>query len=214
MSADIVTLGAASISKAGVVTWQAKVPVGNDNQDAEPFGEPDVFQSLGVDSIPYPTTEDGRAEGLILRDVGGKDAVCVGARDTRNNAFIGRMKPGDTTVHATGPKATAQCFLKNSSKQAGIAVDDADKKSMLFLLDGKNKKAQLTARGAMIEIDAEGRIILTGKGGASIIIDKKITFVGDIVIPGLKGFLMQCVAPASPAGPAALAMTAVQGVSG
>lgn len=213
MSGDIGILGAASI-KAGVITWQVVIEVGNDNDDVEPFGEPDVFQSLGIDSMPYPKTAEGYAEGLILRDCGGKSAVCIGARDTRNNSFIGRMKPGDTTVHATGPKATAQCFLKNASKQAGLAVDDAENKSMMFLLDGKNKKSQWAVRGAIIEIDPEGRIIFTAKGGAGLIIDKKISFVGDIVIPGLKGFLMQCVSPASPAGPAALAMTAVQGVSG
>ncbi len=214
MSSDIVSLGAASISKAGVITWQAKVPVGNDNDDTESFGEPDVFQSLGVDSIPYPATDDGRAEGVILRDCGGKDAVCIGARDTRNNAFIGKMKPGDTTVHATGPKATAQCFLKNEKKQAGLAVDDAEGKTMLFLLDGKNKKAQLTARGAMIQIDEDGSITLTAKRGASLRLDDKIYVIGDLVLPGLKGYLMQCVSPASGPALGALAMSAVLGVSG
>lgn len=213
MSGDIGILGASNI-KNGVVTWQVNIAVGNDNNDVEPFGEPDVFQSLGIDSIPFPKTDEGYAECLMLRDVGGKSAVCVGARDTRNNAFIGRMKPGDTSLHATGPGATAQCFVKNANKQAGLAVDDADKKSMLFLLDGKNKKSQWTARGAMIQIDEDGSITFTAKGGASLKLDDKIYVVGDVSLPGLKGFLMSCTAPASPGGVGSLPMTAVQGVGG
>lgn len=214
MSGDIVTLGAASIT-AGVITWQAVVPIGNDNDDVEPFGQPDVFQSLGVMAIPYPKTDEGRAEGLILRDCGGKDAVCIGARDTRNSAFVGKMKPGDTSLIATGPGATAQCFLKNEKKQAGLAVDDADGKTMLFLLDGKNKKAQWSARGAMIQIDTDGSISFTEKGGAGLLLKGgKVFVIGDFVLPGLKGYLMQCALPASGAGAGAVAMTAVLGVSG
>lgn len=216
MSADIVTLGAASISKAGVITWQASVPVGNDNDDVEPLGEPDVIQSLGVDSVPYPKTDEGRAEGLVLRDVAGKDSVCVGGRDTRNNAFIGKMKPGDTTLHATGPGATAQCFVKNEKKQAGFAVDDADKKSMMFLLDGKNKKMQLTARKAMLEFAPNGDISLVNAQGAGILIQGgKIVILGDLSLPGMTpGMTLMQGAP-KPEGPGPLSgvLTPVLGVS-
>jgi hypothetical protein len=216
MASDIVSLGAASISKAGVITWQAKVPVGNDNDDAEPFGEPDVFQSLGVDSVPFPATDDGRAEGVILRDCGGKDAVCIGARDTRNNAFIGKMRPGDTTVHATGPKATAQCFLKNEKKQAGLAVDDVSGKTMMFLLDGKNKQSKWMARGAVVQLEEDGAVSVTEKGGASLILrDGKIFVMGDLVLPGMKPgmVLMQGPPSGSPGGAASVPLLPVTGIS-
>jgi hypothetical protein len=215
MSADIVTLGAASISAGGIITWQAAVEIGNDNDDVEPFGQPDVIQSLGVASLPYPKDNEGRAEGLILRDCGGKDGVCIGARDTRNARLVGKMGPGDTTLHSTGPGSVAQCFLKHKKKQAGLATDDVDGKSMMFLLDGKNKKSQWTARGAGIQFLSDGAISITEKGGAGFILrGGKIFVMGTLVLPGLKGYLMQCVSPSSPAGPAALAMTAVLGVSG
>lgn len=212
---DIGILGASKIT-AGVVTWQVTIAVGNDNNDVEPFGEPDVFQSLGIDSVPFPKTEEGYAECLVLRDIGGKDAVCIGARDTRNNAFIGRMKPGDTSVHATGPAATAQCFLKNANKQAGLTVDDADKKSMMFLLDGKNKKSQWTARGAIFQIAEDGSIAITEKGGAGMIFrDGKIFVVGALVLPGMKpGQVLAQMLPAGQPPGGAVAMLPVMGVGG
>jgi len=213
VSAEIGILGAAQVT-AGVVTWQVNVAIGNDNDDVEP-GSGDVFQGLGLTSLASPKDDEGYAECVFLRDVGGKPQVCIGARDTRNAKLVGRMQPGDTTLHSTGPGSVAQCFLKHSKKQAGLATDDVDGKSMLFLLDGKNKKAQLTARGAMIQIDEDGSVAITEKGGAGLILrDGKISIIGDLSLPGLTGFLMQCTSPASPGGSAAAPMTAVKGVSG
>jgi hypothetical protein len=217
MSADIVTLGAASISAAGIITWQAAVEIGNDNDDVEPFGQPDVIQSLGVASLPYPKDNEGRAEGLILRDCGGKDGVCIGARDTRNAKLVGKMGPGDTTLHSTGPGSVAQCFLKHKKKQAGLATDDVDGKSMMFLLDGKNKKAQLAARGAIVEIAPNGDISIINKQGTGILIQGgKIVILGELSLPGMTpGMALVQGAPIpQPPGPiAAGQFTPVLGVS-
>jgi hypothetical protein len=216
MSADIVTLGAASISALGVITWQASVPVSNDVDDVEPFGEPDVIQSLGLASVPYPANEDGRAEGLILREVGGKDGVCIGGRDTRNAKLVGKMGPGDTTLHSTGPGSVAQCFLKHKKKQAGLATDDVDGKSMMFLLDGKNKKMQLTARKAMFEFAPNGDISLVNAQGVGILIQGgKIIILGDLSIPGMQPgmALMQGLPKPEGPGPLSGTLSPVLGVS-
>lgn len=215
-SADIGILGQSAIAN-GVITWQVNVPVGNDNEDVEPCGEVDVMQGLGLASMPFPKTAEGYAEALMLRDCGGKDVVCVGARDTRNAELVGKMKPGDTTLHSTGPGSVAQCFLKHEKKQAGLATDDVTGKTMMFLLDGKNKKAQLTARGAMIQIDEDGSILIVEKGGAGIKLqDGKIFILGDLVLPGMTpGFVLAQMAPAGqPPGPAAVLLTPLKGVSG
>lgn len=194
MTADLGILGTSEI-KDGVITWQVNVAVGNDNDDVEPGGNVDVYQGLGLASMPYPKDNTGYAEGVFLRDCGGKDQVCIGARDTRNATLVGRLKPGDTTIHSTGPGSVAQCFLKHGKKQAGLATEDADDKTMMFLLDGKNRKAQLTARGAMIEIGKDGSISLTAKGGAGIIIrDGKVAIIGELALPGMKpGFALAMV---------------------
>lgn len=211
MQADIAVGGASSL-KEGVPQWQASIPVGDETSDVDPFGEIQVFQALGIDSLPFAADESGKAELVILRDCGGRSAVCIGARETRNADFIGKMSPGDTSVHATGPKATAQCFLKNTKKQAGLAVDDAQSKTMLFLLDGKNKKAQWTARGAMIEITVEGDIVFTSKGGASLLLSDKVYVLGDLSLPGMTPgmALMQGPAVGDPTGVSPL--LPVQGV--
>jgi hypothetical protein len=204
MEAEIGILGASSLLK-GVPRWQFNIPVGNDNDDVEPGGQVDAFQSLGHASVPYPKTEAGYAEGLALRDCGGKSLVCIAGRDTRNAGVVGKMKPGDTAVFATGPDATAQCFLKNTNKQAGLAVDDKDGKSMMFLLDGKNKKMQLTARKAMFEFAPNGDISLVNAQGVGILIQgSKIVILGDLSLPGmLPGMaLMQGPPIGYPAAPA------------
>lgn len=210
---DIAVLGASRVID-GVTVWQANVPVANDVDDVEPFGELDIFQALGVSSLPFPKDDSGHAEAVFAEDCGGRNAVCLGARDTRNAALVGKLKPGDTTVHSTGPGSVAQCFLKHEKKQAGLATEDANSKSMLFLLDGKNKKAQWTARGAIIEIGEDGSITLTAKGGAAIKLDDKIYLLGDVSIQGMQPgmVLMQGPPSGSPGGPASVPLMPVMGV--
>lgn len=213
MEADIGLLGASAIVN-GVVTWQVNVAVGNDNDDVEPSGNVDVLQSLGVSSLPYPKDDDGYAEATMLRDIAGRAVVCIGGRDTRNAKLVGKLKPGDTTLHSTGPGSVAQCFLKHEKKQAGLATEDADGKSMILVLDGKNKRIQITARGAAIQIDDDGSITLASKGGAGIKLDNKINFLGTVSLPGMTPgmALMQGPPSGSPGGPASAPMFPVMSV--
>ncbi len=114
--ADIALLGASKIGANGSPVWQPAVPITDDSEDLEGFGECQVFQSLGISSLPYQKDENGFAECLVMRNVGGRDAVCLGARDTRSAKIVGNLKPGDTVVHSTGPSEAAQLQLKEEKR--------------------------------------------------------------------------------------------------
>lgn len=214
MELDIGILGAAALED-GVPAWQVNVAVGNDNNDVEPCGEVAVFQPLGFNSMPAPKDGDGHAEALFARDVAGRSVVVLGGRDARQADRVGKMGPGDTGICATGPKATAQVQCKAKKRQVFMAVDDAQDKTMMLLLDGKNKKAQWAARGAMVEISEDGDISIVNKEGSGILIQgNKIHIVGELALPGMTpGFaLMQGLPAGQVAGPAAVLLTPVQGV--
>jgi hypothetical protein len=213
---DVVILGAAKLVD-GIATWQASVPVGDDTEDVETFGEIDVIQSLGITSTPYPKDESGYSECVVARDLPGRVGVCIGARDTRNAGFLGKQSPGDSTLHATGPGAVAQCFVKNEKRQAGLATENSKAETMVFVLDGKNDKGQWACNGALIEIDPDGDISLVTAGGAAILLQGgDIFFRGNVHLPGINPgmALMQGPQTGSPGGAAAAPMFAVNGVGG
>lgn len=213
---DFFIIGAAKLV-GGISRWQAIVPVGDDTSDVESLGELDVFQSLGISSTACPKDDDGFVECIGARNVGGGPGVCLGARDTRNTTFLGNQSPGDTTVHATGPGAVAQCFLKNKKRQAGLATENSKGESMVFVLDGKNDKGQWACNGAMVEIDPDGDVSIVSKGGAAILIQGgDIYFRGQAHFPGIPPGMAIMVGPAvgSPGGGAAAPMTGLKGVGG
>lgn len=215
IDADIAILGASKVID-GVPVVQANVPVGDLTEDVESFGEIEFFQCLGIDALPYPADDSGYAEGLIIKGAGGRNAVCGGARETRNQKFIGNMKPGDVTMHACGPSAVSQVFCKREKRQVGMATEDAGGKTLLFMLDGKNKKAQLAVSGAMIEIGEDGSITLVEKGGAGIKLEGgKVYILGELSLPGLNPGMTLVQALPAPQGPGPLTnpLAPVLGVS-
>lgn len=216
MEADIVKLGA-SVLVDGVPTWQAQAKITDDQNDEEPFGQIDAFQSLGFASCPAPANDAGYAQAVVIRDCGGKSSVAVGANDPRNAAVVGKLGPGDTAMFATGPGASSQVQCKAKKKQVVMATDDADKKTMMFLLDGKNKKVQLAARGAMFQIDVDGDFAIVNKQGTGLLIQGgKVVILGDLSLPNMTpGMALVQAAPIpQPAGPlVAGQLTPVLGVS-
>src|SRR5690349_11024216 len=119
LNVDIAILGASSVDKkTGVVLWEPIVPITDGDADVEPFGLTAVYQALGFASMPFPKTSDGYAECLVVRHCGGRNAVCLGGRDTRTASVVGNMRPGDTVVHSTGPNQAAQLQLKEEKRQA------------------------------------------------------------------------------------------------
>lgn len=185
MKAELVMLGAATL-KAGSPLWQGSVPIGNDNDDVQSYGECPVYQALGVTSLAYPKDANGHAEGVLLTQVGNKKAIYIGGRDTRNAKVVGKGDPGDTILHSTGPNQAAQFRAQEKKRMGSIVVQDKDGKHQVFALDGENKKAQLFVNGAAIEIDDSGDITLAGAGGASILIQgNEIVLNGVLRLPGM-----------------------------
>lgn len=179
MNAALVFIGVSVQKDGGVNAWQAYRPLTDDVNDIEPWGEIDVMQCLGLTSQAFPKDDSGYVEGVLIGGIGGRNGIIVGARETRTASIAGRLSPGDTCVHTTGPGNVAQLHLKQEKKAAALVVTDRDGKNQVFILDGQNKKVQLFANGAAIEIDDSGDISLLGKGGAGLLIQG-----GDVVING------------------------------
>ena len=219
MSAAVVILGAAHVTKDGVPLVQAVIPVGNDNDDVEQFGECEMYQCLGVTSLPWPKTKEGYAEGLAIVGVGGRDAVIVGARDVRTAKIVGKMKAGDTVVHSTGPKMSAQLQLKEEKRQAVLTTNDSKGETMMVLLDGKNDEAHVIAGGNVFKLSRKDGIVLADSTGGGLQIKdgvcrftcKELVFPGAAPNPAFK--LMAGPMTGSPGGPASVPMIAVKGVT-
>lgn len=209
----VTTLGASKVVD-GVPVWQTNAPVGDETTDVDPLGDSDVMQALGLAAMPYPADASGFGQAIVVQGVEGFVGVVIGARDTRNASIVGKLKPGDVTLHTTGPGSVAQCFLKHEKKQAGFATEDANGKTILFLLDGKNRKGQWSQNGAMIEIGPDGSITFTAKGGASLVLSDKVYVVGELSLPGMlpNMALMQGPPTGSPGGAGALPLFPVQAV--
>jgi hypothetical protein len=58
----------------------------------------DWASELGIVATPYPADEP---KGIAVVP---KSAVCVGGRDVRDPASVGKRQPGDVVLHSTGPQ--------------------------------------------------------------------------------------------------------------
>ncbi|HEU4544350.1 MAG TPA: hypothetical protein VFR23_24680 [Jiangellaceae bacterium] len=205
----------ASVLKDGTPRIQAFVPVGNETDDIEDLGELTYAGALGHAALPYGANGDGAAEGVVVEGIGGRLGFVIGGLDTRSSAIVGTMKPGDSVMYSTGPDQVAQVRCQEDKRSASVIVKGKDGKHMLVLLDGKNNKLQIFARGAAIEIDEGGDISLNGKGGASILLQgNKIALNGELKIPGMPPGMFLCAAPITGVVGVTGTTTPVLGVSG
>lgn len=181
---DIVVLDALELV-GGVPVVKASQPL-TDDSDTEPFGDVPLMQALGLSSAPWPASPEGHCEGVVLGPIGGRDAVCVGARDTRTAAIIGNLAPGDTVVHSTGPQQAAQLQLKEAKRQAILSTKTTDGKTAVCGLDGLNNKFVTAIFGYMFEISEANGICLTdATGNAGIQIkDGTVSVFGTVVLGG------------------------------
>ncbi len=178
LNVEIAFLGSSSVSsKTGVILWEPYVPITDGDKDIEAFGPTPVYQALGFVSMPYPKDSTGYAECLMLRHVGGRNAVCVGGRDTRTASVVGNMQPGDAVAHSTGPNQAAQLQLKEKKRQAVLVTKTKSGKTMALILDGELEKVQLTHKGALFEIDDQGDISIVNGSGAGILIQGPDCFI-------------------------------------
>ena len=214
---NLVTLGASKLIN-GVPVVQAVSAITDDAADVEQYGEIDVVSQLGVSSCPAEADSKGQAQGVICENVAGLKGMCVGGRDTRNASIYGNLRPGDTCVHSTGPKAVSQCLLKAEKRQAILATKDTSEQQILVILDGKNNKLQITAFGAMLELSKESGwscVDDTGKGwrlqGGTLQITAALHIAGMIPNPAMA--LMMGPKTGSPGGPASVPLLAVPNVT-
>lgn len=217
--AAVSILGASHVTDKGVPLVQAVVPVGNDTQDVEDYGECEMFLGLGQAALPWPKTKEGHAEGLLILNVGGRDAVVVGARDVRTAKIVGKMKPGDTCLFSTGPNMSAQLQLKEKNRQAVLTTKDSGGFDMMVLLDGKNDECQIIAGGNVFKLSKKNGIVLADSTGGGIhiqdgvvrITGKELMLPGPGPNPAFK--LMAGPAVGSPGGVATPPMIPVKGVT-
>lgn len=184
MIIDIVTLDGVTLDPTtGAPLVSAKQPITGDD-DVEDFGDAPLMQCLGVSSAPYPKTDDGWCEGIIATGVGSRDAVCFGGRDTRTAKVIGKLAPGDTVVHSTGPNQAAQLQLKEAKKQAVLCTKGSDGKQILLVLDGKNDKVTLAAFGLAFNFDKATKTIslMSANGQNGLVIgDSGVQILGQVL---------------------------------
>jgi hypothetical protein len=214
---DVIKLAASKLAESGAALWQAVRAITNDVDDVEPFGEIDVFQGLGLSSMPFPADEEGHAEGVIVENCGNMNAVCIGARDTRTAKITGNLKPGDTVLHSTGPSQAAQVQCKEEKRQVVQATKNMRGETQATILDGKNEKYQVAVGGCMLECADGGWTFTDATGKASIIIrNGQINLVGRIVLGGLSPIpglsIMLGPVAGSPGAGAAAPMFAAKGV--
>jgi hypothetical protein len=162
----------------------AYIPQGDDS-DREPFGDVSLIQCLGVTSIPYKPTAEGKAQGICV-SVPGLSAVCVAAWDTRTHSIAGNAKPGDTIVHSTGPSKAAQLQLKEEKKQAVLVTRGSDNKQMILVLDGKDDHVTIAAFGHAFRMDKQGVHMSSRNGVNGIsITDELVHIKGTVMLGGL-----------------------------
>jgi len=183
---NLVKLGAAILDKlTGALLIQAKGgPVSETDDNAAPdYGNAPNFSALGLTAMPYPETEDGHAEGIVV-EVPGLDGAIIGGRDTRTAKIVGNLKPGDTVVHSTGPEQAAQLQLKEKKRQAVLRTIGTNGKDVAIVLDGRNDKVQVIAFGQMFEMTPSG-VSIVEKGGAAILMGGGVVrLLGTVVLGG------------------------------
>ncbi len=214
---DIVILDGAEVdAETGAPLVKTSQPATGDS-DVETYGNVPLMQCLGVSAFPYGADADGAVEGVIAVDVGGRDGVCVGGRDTRSAKIVGNLKPGDTVVHSTGPEQAAQLQLKESKRQAVLVSRGTDGKQIMISIDGNGDKLTIAAFGGVFEMTPDTISMYSKNGKNGLIISDEIIHVrgtvqlgGDVPIPAAS--IMLGPVAGSPGGGAAAPMIAAKGV--
>jgi hypothetical protein len=171
---DIVTITHGDLSVANMPIYRAVNPLTADPDDVEEFGDCDVFMGLGVTSRVWPRTDEGAAEGVLLRDCGNTDGVIIGARDDRCAFVYGALSVGDTAIHSVEPDAAAQVQCK-ANRQVMMVTKDSGGDNIMANVDGKNDKIQIAGWGGLVELSKDGGLTLVAPGGGASIMLKDDT---------------------------------------
>jgi hypothetical protein len=198
---DICTIGAAALDEdTGLPTIQAVVPLTEEEDDYEHFGNVDKFECLGVTALPWPANDDGHAEGIVARNVGNSEGVIIGSRDERCANVYGKLAPGDSALHTTDPDATAQVICKADTGQVIAITEDSGGKNITLVIDGTNDKIQITGFGQMFEMSKDQGISITDGTGTITIREGIICLSGAVVLGGPTPAEPVLAGPAGPVG--------------
>jgi hypothetical protein len=180
---DLVDIGAAKLDpKTNALLVQAKSgPCGADENDAPDIGDAIMTCALGVTALPWPSNDNGRAQGVKV-DVPGTNGVIVGARDTRSAKVVAEMSAGESCLHSTGPDFDSRFFAKD--QLAAIVVGD----DMAFSMDRKEEQITVSAFGHHFEISKENGILMMCDGAMIQMKGGVISLVGQVVLGGRNPF--------------------------
>ena len=168
---DICTLNTAKLDEeTSLPVVRATVEITGPD-DVEEFGDVPSMQCLGVASLPFPADDDGKAQGVILRDIGNSNGIIVGAVDARCAPVVASMSDGDTVIHSVDPEAKAQLRCQGN-RQVVLATEDTDGDTMVINLDGKNDRIQIIGFGGIIELSKENGIAMTAPDGETTLVIK------------------------------------------
>ena len=186
MEIEIVRLGSSKLNpKTNSPQWQALNDISSEPGDAENFGDIDIFQGLGISSMPWPSDDDSYAEAAVIRNCGNRDGICIGARDTRTSKCYGNIKAGDNVIHSTGPNQAAQVQCKEEKRQVVLYTKDSSGKGIIGVLDGKNDQIQFAGFGMIFEMSKKNGIKIHN-GSASILLQGNDIYLnGNVHHPGI-----------------------------
>lgn len=161
---DVALLGVTSLNQvSNLITVEAAVPITDDVDDVERFGAVDYFNALGVTARPAPPNGDGAAEGVVLRNVGGRNGVVVGGRDARTGQVVAELGPGETALHSTGEDFDSRVFCKD--QLVSIVVGD----DVIVSVDRKNKAIVIAGWGHSVEVSEDNGVLLTESTGQAFL---------------------------------------------
>jgi hypothetical protein len=164
----LVRLEGGYISASSAPAAEAYDVVGEDDADREAYGPVDLIQTHGVASLPADPDDSGYCEGILIENFAGRPGIVIAARDTRCFSIFGKLSPGDTVVHSTGPNKSAQMLCKEKKKQVVLATIGPDGKQITCMVDGKNGQAQMQAFGFTLTIDKNGIHLEAGNCGLHV----------------------------------------------
>lgn len=191
---DIVDLGTSKLDpKTNALLVQVKSgPCGVDESDAPGVDDMPVLGALGVTAVPWPSNDNGRAQGLKV-DAPGTNGVIAGMRDTRTAAVTAELGPGESCLHSTGPDFDSRFFAKD--QLAAIVVGD----DMALVMDRKEKQITITAFGVHFEISEKNGFMVMTDGAMLQVGGGSVIATGKVVLGGRNPIQTMLMGPGGPA---------------
>ena len=183
VTVKVAALGHSTLDEYGRVRIQASL----DGLDEQQYPAAHYFAGLGVAAMPYGPSEDGHCEGILLDHFGGYTGVIVGARDGRTTGVYGKLGPGDTVMHSTGPKQAAQVQCKEEGQIVAAITKDSKGKTCGIIIQGEDDTISVVAFGHLVQITRDGGIQLSSRNGQNgiSVTDDVVHIRGNVVLGGM-----------------------------